>query len=466
MLRCQFLNLQAGHFIIRHTDVEKGVLTFVVESRSKRCRCPLCHQLSHHIHSQYQRHLKDLPCLAYPTVIHLSVHKFYCCNPHCPQKVFTERFAAGIGHYKRMTARLAELLISLTLQVSGRGAERLCRLLHIDLSDTTLGRLLQRQPLQEPLTPKVLGVDDWALKKRNRYGTILVDLEQHKIIELLADRETNTLQRWLEKHPGVQVVSRDRYTNYANAITAGQPGCTQVVDRWHLLKNLCDGLGKLVERNHQSLKYAREKEVQRLRRASLKQASKKATSDREVVTANFSRRQWQFEQIKKCHDQGISIKATARTLNMSRNTVKKYLHLQEPPRRKFSVQVNIALFDAYIRKRIEEEPIIQLMQLYKEIKQLGYNGGRTSAFVHLHQYINRAPCFVPTRLPDVFYLPSKVPFLLLRRKQHLTSSEGKLVAGLCRKCPQIKTAYRLAREFRELMKHKNGDLLQQWVTGL
>jgi transposase len=126
--------------------------------------------------------------------------------------------------------------------------------------------------------------------------------------------------------------------------------------------------------------------------------------------------------------------------------------------------VNIALFDAYIRGRIEEEPAVQLMQLYREIKQRGYNGGRTSAFAHLHEYVKRTSRFTPPRLPDIFCLPSKVPFLLLRNKQQMTFSERKLVAGLCRKCPQIKTAYGLARELKELMEQKKGNLLQQWVS--
>ncbi len=267
----------------------------------------------------------------------------------------------------------------------------------------------------------------------------------------------------MEEHPGIEVVSRDRYTNYANAITAALPGCTQVADRWHLLKNLCDGLCKLVERNHQHLKYAREKELLRLRRANIKQASNKALSDRKVVTSNFSRRLWQLQQIKRCKSKGISIKATAHLLHMSRNTVKKYLHLQEPPRRKSSLQVNIACFDAYICKRIKEEPDIQLMQLYREIKQRGYNGRRTSAFVHLQEYVNKAPRFTAPMLPDVFYLPSKVSFLLIRSKQQLSSREQKLVTGLCRKCPQIKTAYGLAIQFKRMMETKQGRGLQSWM---
>jgi len=136
MILCQLLNLQASRFTFRHIDFEREVLTFKLESRLKQCRC------------------------ANTTLIHLTAHKFYCRNPLCPQKVFTERFNEGIAPYKRMTKRLSELLCSLTLQLSGRNAERLCGLLHIEVSDTTLGRLLYKHPLLESITPKVLGVDD------------------------------------------------------------------------------------------------------------------------------------------------------------------------------------------------------------------------------------------------------------------------------------------------------------------
>lgn len=137
MIICQLLNLPAGHFILRHVAVEQGVVAFVMESRSKRCRCPLCHQFSHHVHSKYQRHLKDLPCFVNRTQIHLTVCKFYCRNPHCSQKVFTERFTTGITPHQRRTQRLTELLLSVFRQLSGRGAERICHLLHIEVSDTS-----------------------------------------------------------------------------------------------------------------------------------------------------------------------------------------------------------------------------------------------------------------------------------------------------------------------------------------
>jgi hypothetical protein len=111
---------------------------------------------------------------------------------------------------------------------------------------------------------------------------------------------------------------------------------------------------------------------------------------------------------------------------MGRSTVKKYLHLKEPPRRKSLLRVNIALFDTYIRTRIQEEPDKQLNQLYREMEQRGYNCARSTACLHFHEYVNRAPRFTPSRLPDVFYLPSKVSFLLLLKKELLPKRESKV----------------------------------------
>src|SRR3712207_43998 len=108
---------------------------------------------------------------------------------------------------------------------------------------------------------------------------------------------------------------------------------------------------------------------------------------------------------QKSQHQGVAIKAMARGLNMSRNTVKKYLYLKEPPRRKSLIGVNIALFDTYIRGRIQEEPNIQLMQLYKEIRERGYNGGRTVAYDHLHGYVSKTSHFPLPKFPDIFYVP-------------------------------------------------------------
>jgi transposase len=459
----KLLNLQAGHYKLDLFEIKSEALTLILKSCLKRCRCPSCHKYSNHIHSTYKRTVQDLPCFAHKTHLQLFAHKFYCRNPHCPEKIFTERFGDAIAPYKRMTNRLSELLSSLILQLSGRRAERLCRLLHIQMSDSTLERMLYQKPLPEIKTPKVLGVDDWAVKKRHRYGSILVDLEKHKIIDVLQDRETTALQKWLEEHPGVQIVSRDRYANYSNAITAALPHARQVVDRWHLLQNLCTDLKRLVERNHQHLKYIRYKQIQKLQRARITLSHRKVKKAAAKHTASFQRRSHQIRQIKGLYRKGMPLKAIARTLGMGRSTVKKYLHLKEPPCRRPSYQVNIALFDPYIRKRLKEVAGIKLQQLYLEIKQRGYNGSRSTACAYFHRYINGASRPRAPRLPDIFYLPSKVSFLLLKKQEQLRDGELKLVKTLCKHCPEIQTAYQMTTEFKEMMEQQQGSCLQRWI---
>jgi hypothetical protein len=210
------------------------------------------------------------------------------------------------------------------------------------------------------------------------------------------------------------------------------------VDRWHPLKNLCDDLKKLVERNHQYLKYARKKEIMRLQKQRLSQSvhkrkQEKASSSHKII---HIRRWQQFRQIKQWQKKGVPILQMAHQLGMSRNTVKKYLQLQEPPFRTSIFQVNIALFDAYIRGRIREEPIIERMQLYREIKEKGYNGARSTAYEHFHRYIKTAPRLrgVP-RLPDLFYVPSKIAFLFLRKQTQMNNKEQKLLRDLCSRSP-------------------------------
>jgi transposase len=145
MILYDLLNLQTSHFILHHIVREQEELTFMLESSAKRCRCPTCHKYSHSIHSTYRRSIQGLSCFAHRTHLRLLMHKFYCRNPMCPQKIFTERYIASITPYKRMTDRLSQFLSTFCMQSSLRGAERICWLLHIQVSDMTLSRLLHTQ---------------------------------------------------------------------------------------------------------------------------------------------------------------------------------------------------------------------------------------------------------------------------------------------------------------------------------
>ncbi|HZH64550.1 MAG TPA: ISL3 family transposase [Flavisolibacter sp.] len=338
---------KADSFSIVLVEKSDCLVTIHIKSKQQKSRCPVCRTNSKSIHSHYQRTIKELPAFCNSVQFHLAVRRFYFHNKTCNRKIFAERFKDHFTPYGRVSKRLEEKLLKVALLMGGNPGEKLCRSLNIDRSSSSLIRLIHKQKLYPVQTVITLGIDDWARRKRVTYGTCLVDLDRHKMIELLEDREPVTVENWLKNHPEVRIASRDRFLNYAKGIAAGAPDAIQVTDRWHLLKNLGDDLQKVVERNHQQLKYARKKEIRRLQRASVKQICKKTSSVNQVNTQNFSRRQWQLEQIKKLQSEGAAIKAIARELKMSRNTVKKYMYFKEPPRRKSTVQVNIALFDTY-----------------------------------------------------------------------------------------------------------------------
>jgi transposase len=228
-----------------------GAITLVVKTTALHATCPCCHRRSSRVHSRYIRCVADLPWHGVAVRLKLHARRFRCLNSLCPQCIFCERLSSVVAHYARQTVRLDAALELIGFTIGGEAGARLARELGFTVSPDTLLRRLHRTSQGWPTTPRIVGVDDFAFRRGQRYGTLLVDLEQRLPIDLLPNREAETLNAWLKADPGIEIITRDRSKTYACAITEGAPTAAQVADRWHLLNNLRETLEKLLKRQLQ-----------------------------------------------------------------------------------------------------------------------------------------------------------------------------------------------------------------------
>lgn len=212
-------------------------------------RCPCCDQPSSRMQSRYVRSLGDVPLGGGAVCLALTIRRLYCRNPQCARRIFADRLGDFAPPYARRTARLAAILEAVAFALGGEAGARLARRIGLPASPDTLLRLIRRAPDSPTSAVRICGVDDFAWRKRRRYGTALVDLERHRLIDLLPDRSATSVAAWPRQHPEITVVSRDRGGEYADGARRGAPQATQVADRFHLLRNLGDTVRRVLLRH-------------------------------------------------------------------------------------------------------------------------------------------------------------------------------------------------------------------------
>lgn len=224
--------------ILSQTITEESVI-LRFKSITHQAQCPRCGKTTDKYHSTYHRKVQDLPLFGKTVILDITAYRYYCADSECNQKVFAEGLQGFAGVYRRISSRLEELLITIALNTSCEGTAAICKKMGVRISaDTVIKTLLRNADKIKISCGNVIGVDDWAYKKGHTYGTLICDGQTHKPVALLDGRDGSELKEWLKANQQVRIVTRDRASAYAKAISEVLPDAVQVADRFHLYQNL------------------------------------------------------------------------------------------------------------------------------------------------------------------------------------------------------------------------------------
>jgi transposase len=350
LLLLPLLRAPAGSRLVR-TDFDGMTLTLGIATTHPNASCPLCGGQCQRVHSHYTRQLAEESAFGHRVRLQMSVRQFLGPESGCPRHIFGEPLGGLAAKHARTTTRLAQAHLAIGLALGGQAGARLAEKTAMPTSPDTLLRRVKQAGAPPSPTPRFVGIDDWAWCQGQRYGTIVVDLETSEVIDLLADRDAVTVKAWLEAHPGIELVSRDRSASYAQAATEAASKAQQVADRWHLLKNVREAVERLLERHlpviTEALKPAEPDPTSRPDASpdgtpeggttgeptpQESPASPTPTSPRhEAARAKRQRRVERFERVHELRRQGTPIRQIARDLGMSRKAVRRYLSREQCP---------------------------------------------------------------------------------------------------------------------------------------
>ncbi|MFF1401094.1 ISL3 family transposase [Streptomyces sp. NPDC058287] len=303
----------------RVVDSSDALLVEAV-STSGPGRCPGCRKQARPMHSSYQRTLDERPVGSRPVVVRLRVRRYFCDRRSCSRRTFVEQVRGLSERHRRSSTGLTGWLRSIAVELGGRPAARLCRQLRVAAGRTRLLRLLTAPPVPDR-APRVLGVDEFAFRKGCTYGTVLVDVEAGRVVDVLPDRTSETFAAWLADHPGAEIICRDRATAYTKAAKQAAPDALEVADRWHLLQNLSAAVEKTCHQHRNCLrKHAEEDtatEAPELSPMLLPPAKLPRT---QII----ERTRHRYEDIHRLLDKHWTISAIARRLNLDRKTVRRF----------------------------------------------------------------------------------------------------------------------------------------------
>ena len=443
----------SGLLVDRHEIGVDGIVVHA-HSASATSACPGCGLPSSSIHSRYKRSLGDLPAHGRRLRIRLTARRFRCRNAACERRVFTERFAPDlIQTHARRTSRLDVLTHAIALALGGRPGERLAGRLSMPVSADTLLRLLRRRAPPTPSDVRVVGIDDFAWLKGQRYGTVVCDLERHCTVDLLPDREGSTVADWLAAHPGVEIVCRDRGSGFREGAAKGAPQALQICDRWHLLENATAAFVEAVKRHM----------------GDLRRAIAGSDVDADALSA-AERKQWVGWQrrdevngaVRSLHGQGHSIKGIVRTTGVSRQTVRRIL----AGTRDDVFRSRSSTLDRWAERLCAEwnGGCRNGAELWRRLRSAGYRGSQR-VVTEWATRRRRSTAASPDRLATVLPAPpAQTIARLLTRERDCRSDEAlRIRVAVETASPRIVAARNLLDRFRTMVAAKKTDDLTAWL---
>jgi transposase len=516
-----FLPLSEGMLIDRVQQTDSQLIVTVISTRAEAA-CPGCGCFSEHVHSQYQRTVNDVPCAGRKVVLRLGVRKFFCLQLCCPRKVFAERFPDLVQPWARVSNRLQEELKAIGLAASAEVSERLAPRLGMKVKAPTLLRYLRTIKDPPKTDVAVLGIDDFAIRRGDTYGTILINIETGKPLDLLPDRTAEAVKPWLASHPEIRVVSRDRASAFADAVSQVLPHATQVADRYHLVQNLRDHLQQFLDRKHTCLP---EIEDIPLKAVSVsgpgsggslndqtgmltsnvsegRSQAERTSQPRELVSSEVpktgmeqerelssltyaerkkkisrDKRYARYEQILSLHQVGMGQRAIAREMHMSRRIVHRYLAAEAFPERAPGSGVRprgkskLDPYLAYLRERWSAGEHSG-SHLFCEIKERGYTGSESLLRHLLGEWRTELPSKPrqgPPRKQRLAPKPRKrrlssrgASFLMILPPSKLTTTQQQQVEQMNLN-EELCAAYLLSQEFVTMLKERQAEALDSWL---
>jgi transposase len=408
----------------------------------------------------------------------MHVRRFFCKKSTCVQKIFVERLPELCHPHAQRTKRLQKALCELGLKEGGQAGADVGSELGISGSRDTILRLVRRSEPPAQAEPHVIGLDDWAWKRRLRYGTLICDLEQGSPIDLLPDRSVESVSAWLKKHPSIDTISRDGSSEYASAIKKGAPQAREVSDRWHLVKNLAACVSVQLTKSLAQIRRAEQAAVnvpEEEQHVHDSPSHRRTRAEQRTQQARQAERNARYEHVMALFKQGMKSAEIAAQVGMTERTVRRWLSRGDIPYvgpRKPRPRL-IDPYKAYLLSRWQQG-CHQGAQLESELRAKGYQGSGRALYRYLETLepsARKRSSALARRQTTSFLLANplltlsaqQATWLFFRRPEDLKEEDLERLRQLRQASSQIETAYCLVETFLQMVRERTGEQLDDWL---